>query len=579
MLRRLPYQVLVAGLTLIAFSAAGKYGIINLDDVIYLIDRAEHYSFSWAFTWLGDAMWTPLTWLSYWADRSVFGTEWGWYHWHNIALHAVSAMLMLRLLMLLFDGQSFRNIVVLCAITLLWSVHPLRVESVVWIASRKDCISTMLFLASVVLWVRSNKWPGLVASIAVLILGGMAKSSVMVFPAFVIAIDVLVLGKRKPYVFYLIVILIGLAFAWEAGFAQKAGGAGYVATMIPSWYRILNAFCSLTIYIKNTLCPTDLAAQCLLRYPSLPRFSPVGFGVLCIGVWYCYKYVRHCIDEKTIQKDPIVAGIFIFSASLVPFLGFIGFGNHSLADRFTVLPSLGVSLICIGIINATIEGKSNAAAKSAAIVIASCMAVIACFSLTRRQTTYWESDRTVFERTLEVDGPSNLLAQEELTMYYYENYHDFNKVFQHGYALLFGPFWQSKTAAHLGPIILEAAYETGHSEEAEQIYDWQKFWGREKLSEIRRQNPFIENLDTLRYSDIVRSAYSDYALNYAEKCFKEIEAEFPDSFIMKDIRYLLARRSGDQQRIKDAIRNAYAPVGESYLKNRWALKMAEELGD
>ena len=90
------------------------------------------------------------------------------------------------------------------------------------------------------------------------------------------------------------------------------------------------------------------------------------------------------------------------------------------------------------------------------------------------------------------------------------------------------------------------------------------------------RSPFVATLDTIRYSDIVRDAFDPRCIKCAEKSFQEIEKEFPESFMMKNIRYLLARRSGDATRIKEAIRTAYAPVGESYLKNRWALKLAGE---
>ena len=103
---------------------------------------------------------------------------------------------------------------------------------------------------------------------------------------------------------------------------------------------------------------------------------------------------------------------------------------------------------------------------------------------------------------------------------------------------------------------------------------------------LRRGNPFVATLDTIRYSDIVRDAFDPRCIKCAEKSFQEIEKEFPESFMMKNIRYLLARRSGDATRIKEAIRTAYAPVGESYLKNRrdtigsetvWRVKQRLEL--
>ena len=72
-------RLLIALVTMAAFVSAANFGIINLDDNFYVVERAEFYSFKWAFTWVGDAMWTPLTWLSYWFDRSLFGEQWSFY--------------------------------------------------------------------------------------------------------------------------------------------------------------------------------------------------------------------------------------------------------------------------------------------------------------------------------------------------------------------------------------------------------------------------------------------------------------------------------------------------------------------
>lgn len=562
---------LVFALALAAFSAAGSFGIVNLDDVLYLVDRAENYGFRWAFTWLGDAMWTPLTWLSYWLDRSLFGTNWSAYHWHGILLHAVGSVL----LFLLMQGLVARlriagafGLLAAFGATLLWAVHPLRVESVVWLAGRKDCLSTCLFLGALLAWSRAGGARGIILSLSLLLLGGMAKSSVMVFPLFAGAMDFCLLRRRRPVWAYASAVVLCGALAVEAALAQKAGGADYVASQIPSWFRFANAGAAITVYFENLLWPMRLAAQCQLKYPAWPRVSIFGLLLAAAGIVWIACWVRRCLQARRVEPDPIAAGLLAFLAALVPFLGLSGFGSHAFADRFTILPSLGFCFVFAGVAQRLAD---RVKARRLFLVLS---AVIGGFLMWRTvvQTGFWRDDRTLFERTVAIDGEDNVLAQEELVMYYYEMEHDFAQMFRHGVPMMRGPVWQQKSSAHLGPLLIEAAYETGHPKEAEDFYFWQLKMGREKLKDIQRTNPLIGDLDVMRFSDVVRLAYKEGQLEEARSQLRQLEKEFPESFIMRNVRYLLARRGGDEAEIERMRKAAYSPNGDSYLHNRWALE-------
>lgn len=557
------FAVLLAALVFMAFGAAMSFGIVNLDDPIYLIQRAPDYGWKWAFTWTGDGMWTPLTWLSHWADRSLFGENWSNHHIHSLLLHGVGAALFYGLLRVLFRRSSCFACLVAAA---LWALHPLRVESVVWLASRKDVLSTAFFVAALIVWFR---WDGLgscLAALLLLSLGGMAKSSVMVFPVFALAGDALVLGRHRAWYHYAFPVALSLGLAFEASAAQSQGGAGFVSTLIPSWYRVLNAVCATTVYCGNLFLPNDLAAQCVLRFPEPPRFSSVGLAVAVLAAAYAVGFVRRCVSEKRVLRDPVMAGIAVFFISLVPFLGLVGFGCHSFADRFTILPSIGLSLAVLGFAERTpirFRPFCTGALATAAAVLA---------VQTSRQVAYWRSDETLFSHTLAVDGGRNAVAHMALAVYYYEFPHDYAKILPHAEGLMNCAPWQQFMTAHLGPILLEAALEVGRADLADDLYCWQYRWGRERVKWLRSTGMDVDETETMKVSDAIRLAYRSGLLENARKLLGELQEDFPNHFAVRNLNYIIARREGDDAKTAMARKAAYAPDGgEPVLRNRWAL--------
>ena len=204
--------------------------------------------------------------------------------------------------------------------------------------------------------------------------------------------------------------------------------------------------------------------------------------------------------------------------------------------------------------------------------------------ITRQQIRLWADEKSLFGRTIEVDGKCNLLACDELIQQYYEADHDFEKIFKTGLLLFNGPGWQQRAASHLGPILMEAAYETGHVKEAEDFYFWQLHWGREIVKDLKQDDPSIGQTETMEFSEIVRLAYTDEMLNEARNRLKRFEKNRSENFLYKNLRCILARRGGDRQELKEAISSAYAPSEEEALHNVWALRLintkdAERLND
>ena len=483
-------------------------------------------------------------------------------------MHTISSVVLFEVLRKIFQPKDLAKLFLIAAFTLLWSIHPLRVESVVWIAARKDCISTLFFLLALWAWFGTRSSWGVAVSVLLMVVGGLAKASVMVFPAFVLTIDWLITGKRRHWLSYVVVTLISVAFAYEAQWAQAAGGACQLKEFVPYWYNILNAFCALTIYIGNFFDPTNLAFQCVIRYPAPPRFSWVGLAALAAAAFFIGKIAYTAVKELKIPAGSVWAGVALFLVSIFPFLGFSPFGQHAFADRFTVLPTLGLSIAGYMLVSNLLTGL-NAMRKS--IVFASATAVIALLAvLTHRQCGFWENESTLFERTIAVDGPLNGNAYDELVQYHYEFTHDYQQICKYGKHLMSLPEWQQLASPSLGPILVEAAFEIGDRDLAIDFDAWQYRYGSKYLDRLQREDPLIRHLDGIEYSDIIRLAYTDGQLELAKKKFQAADRAFKDNAVKRNVRYILARRSGEKFPIKDL----YIPDSKSFMKNRWAISAA-----
>lgn len=565
------YPTALAVLVLVGFGSAVGYGIINLDDPIYLISRAPNYSFGWAFSWTGDAMWTPLTWISYWFDHAMFGSNWGMFHLHNIILHIVGSVLLYLVLRAIFPLTEPCLCFLAAAI---WAIHPLRVESVAWLASRKDVLCNVFFFSALLVWIKANGPIALLSALLLTVLSAAAKPSAMLFFVFVTVVDFLITGKKRHCIWYVAAFVLSAAIAIEAGVVQSMGNADFVASHIPFLYKVLNAACAISIYFANVVSPFDLAPQCTLKFPEVPRHSIFGFVLAATVVFCLSKFIMGAWRNRRLPQNPIIAGLGIFSIALIPYLGISGFGCHAFADRFTILPCVGISIAAVGSFNRLPLGTGR---KKNAVRIASVVLPIALCIMTARQTAYWKDDLSLFEHTLKVDGDRNLIAHQIMIVHEYEFSHDFGKIFSHAHSMMSGSPWQMFMTAQTGPILLEAAYETGHREEAEKIYDWQLAWGKERVNILKAQYPFIEQTETMAVCDAIRLAYTPGMLQMAKKRLSELQHDFPDNFLVKNLNYIIARIEGDPARMEIARKSAYAPQsGEPLLHNRWAIANPKE---
>lgn len=549
------FALVVFLLAFLPFVRTADYCLINCDDYEYVtVENAPLVAggVSWAGVKyaardLSHGIWMPLTWASYMFDFSLLSGRPGAMHLHSVALHGVNSALVFILLWMMMRGRGgglFWG--ALCAV--LWSIHPLRVESVAWVASRKDVLSFLFELLALICWVRGNEGPRtrrfVAASLGFFVLATMAKPSAMTFPLLVLILD-WIHGARQTNVKKVVLAVggaWGVGIAVLAAYAQKVGGATTASADIPLWWKCANACAAFGMYLKNTVWPLDLAPQCLRRWPDMPRFwwqgvILSGLAAVCVLKWAVSVGRRReggCGDWPTGTWRWAMAGALWFIVAWGPMSGVSGFGLHAFADRFTYIPAFGISLALAGAGCAI--GKRSAIARR----VLFCVCVLCCAALgcaTWRQVGFWQGEEALWSHTLEVDGEQNAYALRSLATYYFENGHDVRKV-----ADLLGRALESCEDA-VGPaalIYVVSLCEDGRSDEAFRVLSRLRKWHD-------RQDGKSGAMDLAR---AVCMATQGNMMSFSLEILDSVEKENPDFGMLLYLRGLFAKWRGDDAEAK-----------------------------
>lgn len=488
--------VVAAVVSGLVFLQAVGFDYINLDDYRYIFYNRQvkagltFETIKWAI-WAKEhgGIWMPLTWWSYMVDSTLLGVAPASYHVTNIVLHSLNSGLFFLLLELLLRELVpgvvwWRRLVGCLVATLFWSIHPLRVEPVVWIASRKDVLSCFWELAALLLWakmvVTRRLWrQGIfyVAALGCFGLAGMAKPTAITFPILAMAVELL-LSRRIAWWRLWVPLLIVVGIGYPAARAQLTGGATLELATVPLYGRLVNAVAAVGIYCWKTVWPTGLAVPYMHRWPEWPLFF--GWGVvICIGIawlWVagCAGALRgvvrllllgrrgvggeatSCLTRLLVRLSvwirwlssgaarvirwpvqlsgvsgqeialPGFVGLTWFIVAVGPMLGLMNFGYHSHADRFTYVPSLGISVVVAFFWVLT---------QRRWLAMAMVVMLLPLGIATWLQVGVWQSDFTLFSHTLEVTG-ENLMAHRNLAIYMYSRYQDHEAALQHVRATL-----------------------------------------------------------------------------------------------------------------------------------------------
>lgn len=395
--------------TLALYWPVAHFEFIDFDDPTYVTDNAmvqqglTAESVRWGLTASVCANWHPLTLYSHMLDCQLYGLNAGKHHVTNMLFHASNVVLVFLLFRRL-TGTLWRSALVAA----LFAWHPLHVESVAWIAERKDVLSAFFGLLSLLAYAgyiretRESTRPFFTSSYywqaAVLFaLGLLCKPMLVTWPGVLLLLDYWPGQRFQPgrlrslLVEKLPFLALSAAACGVTFFVQKASGAMHALAHVPLAMRCENALISWCRYIAKTFWPVDLS----VFYPYPPTWS-LGWVLLAAlflgGVsLLCWQARRH--------QPYLWVGWCWFLGTLVPVIGVLQVGAQAMADRYTYLPSLGLFAALVWGVSAwTRHWRRQAWWLTAAALVA----LAACGACARHQLGYWQNSEILFRRDLAV---------------------------------------------------------------------------------------------------------------------------------------------------------------------------------
>ena len=360
--RHFPIVLLLVVATLAVFAQVHSFDFINYDDEDYIAENPmvarglSGESIRWAFTATQSAVWQPLTWISLMSDVTRDGLDPGRFHVHNLVLHLLNVILLYALLFLTTRASWPSGLV-----ALLFAIHPLHVESVAWVAERKDVLAVFWGLISLIAYVhfaRTESKLSYALSIVAKALGLMAKPLLVVWPAVMLLLDWWPLRRmgarmegenplspslpRRPVkrlllekipFFVLALISSGIVYRVHS----KAGAVGGLES-VPFIDRLANAAVSYLRYLELTFWPRDHSI--LYPHPNLSGGTPLSPLQIALAIGLVAVLTAAMIRWR--RRRYLTVGWLMYLGTLVPVIGLVQFGTHAMADRFTYIPLVGI---------------------------------------------------------------------------------------------------------------------------------------------------------------------------------------------------------------------------------------------
>jgi tetratricopeptide (TPR) repeat protein len=408
---------LLALVTMAVYWPATQCDFINFDDDLYVTANVHVQggltleSIKWAFLNSVASNWHPVAMLSHMLDCQFYSLNpWG-HHLTSMLIHTLNSILVYALLQQLTSAR-WRSFFVAA----LFAVHPLHVESVTWIAERKDVLSGFFGLLTLIFYTHYSRKQGVVESnalnappfhrfatlnypLALLFfgLGLMSKPMLVTLPFVMLLLDYWPLRRFKPgRVWFLVMdkipfFVLAAVSSYVALLVQEHAGAAAATADLPWSARGENALISYCRYLGKLLWPSNLA----VFYPHPGHWPQVE--VLLAGLFLVA--VSIFIFSQRRRYPFALVGWFWFCGTLVPVIGLVQVGAQAMADRYAYLPSIGAAILVVW-------GAYELAARRrnylTVLLSTGFVAIIFCIRLTRQQIGYWENSETLYRHALAV---------------------------------------------------------------------------------------------------------------------------------------------------------------------------------
>jgi Tfp pilus assembly protein PilF len=400
--RAVLFTCLLIGLAiLVVYSQAFDYGFVSFDDGTYVSQNPmikgglSFESVAWAFTTFYASNWHPLTWISYMLDVELFGLNAGAEHAINVFLHLGSSILLVLALERM-TKQWWR-----CALVAgIFALHPLHVESVAWIAERKDVLSTFFQMLTLWLYVRyteDSKPVRYFLVLAAFALSLLSKPMAVTLPFALILLDVWPLRRRRSLWEKVPLFAMSAAASILTLFAQRSKQPLVALTRLSFADRVASAVVAYVRYIEKAFWPVNLAVLYPIQKPTLPGVVAAALILIAITAAGVMLFRR---------RPYVLVGWLWFAGMLVPVIGLVQVGFQSIADRYTYVPLVGLSIALIWSVSDTVDSRPMlrqlAAAAAALVLIAFSVAAY-------RQTQYWKNSITLFRHAVAVTSGNYII--------------------------------------------------------------------------------------------------------------------------------------------------------------------------
>ncbi len=388
--------------TFAVFWQVSQYDFINFDDPIYVTENSHVQSgitlegLRWAFGTTYAEFWHPLTWLSLMSDYQLYGLNAGGYHVTNVILHLLSTLLLFWLFQRM-TGAIWKS----AFVAALFALHPLHVESVVWITKRKDVLSAFFWMLTLCLYVYYTEKPVIKRYLLVLssfVLALMSKPMVVTLPVIMILLDYWPLNrfelkKDHPVLWQmkekLPFFLLSAVFSIIAIYAQYKPSVRRFSFPLTS--RLANASVSFMTYLTETFWPHNLA----VFYPfpeQIPMWQVLGSALMILII-----SIAVIIAVKRLPY--LIVGWLWYAITIMPVIGIIQINPRAMSDNYTYIPLTGLFIMIAWGVPDFLKGWTHR--KEILLTLSAC-SILFLSIISWTQVGYWQNNITLYDHTLTV---------------------------------------------------------------------------------------------------------------------------------------------------------------------------------
>jgi tetratricopeptide (TPR) repeat protein len=402
--------LVLAAVVFLALSPTLNNGFIGYDDPAYVTQNPHvntgltRPNIVWAFSGAHASNWHPLTWVSLQLDCALYRLAPAGYHLTSLSLHIASTLLLFLWLSGVtgFRGRS-------AFVALAFGLHPVHVESVAWVAERKDVLSTLFWMLTLIAYTAYVRRPGAGRYLAVAALftaGLLSKPMLVTLPFLLLLLDWWPLDRKESrsrlVLEKLPLVALAAISAAVTIWAQGQGGSLIALDRLPLELRLANAALSYIRYLGKTSWPVDLAVFYPFPVHGIPAWEVAGsVAALALATWLAYR-ARN-------RRPWLITGWCWYVLTLLPVIGIVQVGMQSMADRYLYVPMIGLLIAVSWQVGDVCQAQQQTRIAAAAAGFALCI----CAVLSWRQAHVWQDGVTLFTHAIQVTE-DNFVAHDNL---------------------------------------------------------------------------------------------------------------------------------------------------------------------